>query len=76
MTTEEAATAALAGGGGGWTAAPHQPLGRRRSRFTLEELLCASVEMVGLDSLSTVYRAILRDGHMAVVKRLRDACWE
>uniref|UniRef100_A0A0E0F9J4 Protein kinase domain-containing protein n=1 Tax=Oryza meridionalis TaxID=40149 RepID=A0A0E0F9J4_9ORYZ len=60
--------------GGGWTAAPHQPQGgRRRSRFALEELLRASAEMVGRGSLGTVYRAVLSDGRMVAVKRLRDA---
>uniref|UniRef100_A0A0D9XWW5 Protein kinase domain-containing protein n=1 Tax=Leersia perrieri TaxID=77586 RepID=A0A0D9XWW5_9ORYZ len=46
---------------------------RRRSRFALEELLRASAEMVGRGSLGTVYRAVLSDGRMVAVKRLRDA---
>ncbi|KAF8706533.1 hypothetical protein HU200_030815 [Digitaria exilis] len=45
----------------------------RRSRFQLEELLRASAEMVGRGSLGTVYRAVLGDGRMVAVKRLRDA---
>ncbi|KAF0933311.1 hypothetical protein E2562_017096 [Oryza meyeriana var. granulata] len=58
---------------GGWTASAHQQQGRRRSRFALEELLRASAEMVGRGSLGTVYRAVLSDGRMVAVKRLRDA---
>ncbi|KAL6641900.1 hypothetical protein ACP70R_020081 [Stipagrostis hirtigluma subsp. patula] len=46
---------------------------QRRSRFQLEELLRASAEMVGRGSLGTVYRAVLGDGRMVAVKRLRDA---
>uniref|UniRef100_A0A6V7QX02 Protein kinase domain-containing protein n=1 Tax=Ananas comosus var. bracteatus TaxID=296719 RepID=A0A6V7QX02_ANACO len=42
-------------------------------RFELEELLRASAEMVGKGSLGTVYRAMLEDGCMVAVKRLRDA---
>ncbi|KAL6905637.1 hypothetical protein ACP4OV_003238 [Aristida adscensionis] len=45
----------------------------RPSRFQLEELLRASAEMVGRGSLGTVYRAVLGDGRMVAVKRLRDA---
>ncbi|KAG2614852.1 leucine-rich repeat receptor-like protein kinase PXC1 [Panicum virgatum] len=48
-------------------------LQERRSRFQLEELLRASAEMVGRGSLGTVYRAVLGDGRMVAVKRLRDA---
>jgi hypothetical protein len=47
-------------------------LQRRRGRFQLEELLRASAEMVGRGSLGTVYRAVLGDGRMVAVKRLRD----
>ncbi|XP_029118342.1 leucine-rich repeat receptor-like protein kinase PXC1 [Elaeis guineensis] len=50
--------------------------GRRKrgsKRFELEELLRASAEMLGKGSLGTVYRAVLEDGSMVVVKRLRDA---
>lgn len=47
--------------------------GRRGTRFQLEELLRASAEMVGRGSLGTVYRAVLSDGRMVAVKRLRDA---
>lgn len=41
-------------------------------KFELEELLRASAEMVGKGSLGTVYRAVLEDGRMVAVKRLRD----
>ncbi|XP_072969671.1 leucine-rich repeat receptor-like protein kinase PXC1 [Typha angustifolia] len=44
-----------------------------RTRFELEDLLRASAEMVGKGSLGTVYRALLDDGCMVAVKRLRDA---
>jgi serine/threonine protein kinase len=47
--------------------------GRRGTRFQLEELLRASAEMVGRGSLGTVYRAVLSEGCMVAVKRLRDA---
>ncbi|KAJ4766571.1 Leucine-rich repeat protein kinase family protein [Rhynchospora pubera] len=43
-----------------------------RRKFELEELLRASAEMVGKGSLGTVYRAVLEDGRMVAVKRLRD----
>ncbi|XP_008776136.2 leucine-rich repeat receptor-like protein kinase PXC1 [Phoenix dactylifera] len=45
----------------------------RRKRFELEELLRASAEMLGKGSLGTVYRAVLEDGCMVAVKRLKDA---
>ncbi|KAL6845825.1 hypothetical protein ACP4OV_024400 [Aristida adscensionis] len=45
----------------------------RPSKFQLEMLLRASVEMVCRGSLGTVYRAVLGDGRMVAVKRLRDA---
>ncbi|KAM0939658.1 putative protein kinase RLK-Pelle-LRR-III family [Dioscorea sansibarensis] len=50
--------------------------GKRRGcqrRFELEDLLRASAEMVGKGTLGTVYRAVLEDGCMVAVKRLRDA---
>ncbi|XP_073099411.1 leucine-rich repeat receptor-like protein kinase PXC1 [Elaeis guineensis] len=47
--------------------------GARRKRFELEELLRASAEMLGKGSLGTVYRAVLEDGCMVAVKRLKDA---
>ncbi|EHA8588748.1 Leucine-rich repeat receptor-like protein kinase PXC1 [Cocos nucifera] len=46
---------------------------RGSKRFELEELLRASAEMLGKGSLGTVYRAVLEDGSMVAVKRLRDA---
>lgn len=57
---------------GGWTSSTSHQQGRK-SRFELEELLRASAEMVGRGSLGTVYRAVLGDGRMVAVKRLRDA---
>ncbi|XP_058087707.1 leucine-rich repeat receptor-like protein kinase PXC1 [Magnolia sinica] len=44
----------------------------RRKQFELEDLLKASAEMLGKGSLGTVYRAILEDGCMVAVKRLKD----
>ncbi|KAG5150873.1 hypothetical protein JHK84_027345 [Glycine max] len=45
----------------------------RRSEFELEDLLRASAEMLGKGSLGTVYRAVLNDGCIVAVKRLKDA---
>jgi Protein kinase domain/Leucine rich repeat N-terminal domain len=45
---------------------------KKGRKFELEELLRASAEMVGKGSLGTVYRAVLEDGRMVAVKRLRD----
>lgn len=45
----------------------------RRKQFELEDLLKASAEMLGKGNLGTVYRAILEDGCMMAVKRLKDA---
>lgn len=42
-------------------------------RFDLDDLLRSSAEMVGRGSLGTVYRAVLEDGWMVAVKRLRDS---
>nr|XP_043624550.1 probable leucine-rich repeat receptor-like protein kinase At1g68400 [Erigeron canadensis] len=41
-------------------------------RFELEELLKASAEMLGKGGLGTTYKAMLDDGNMVVVKRLKD----
>ncbi|ERN13235.1 hypothetical protein AMTRI_Chr11g149930 [Amborella trichopoda] len=45
----------------------------RRKQFELEDLLRASAEMLGKGSLGTVYKAILEDGSVVAVKRLKDA---
>ncbi|XP_031473611.1 leucine-rich repeat receptor-like protein kinase PXC1 [Nymphaea colorata] len=45
----------------------------RRKRFELEDLLRASAEMLGKGSLGTVYKAILEDGSVVAVKRLKEA---
>ncbi|KAF3330867.1 Leucine-rich repeat receptor-like protein kinase PXC1 [Carex littledalei] len=45
---------------------------KKGRKFELEQLLRASAEMVGKGSLGTVYRAVLEDGRMVAVKRLRD----
>ncbi|KAF5473624.1 hypothetical protein F2P56_010224 [Juglans regia] len=45
----------------------------RRKQFVLEDLLRASAEMLGKGSLGTVYRAVLDDGCIMAVKRLKDA---
>ncbi|XP_020595295.1 leucine-rich repeat receptor-like protein kinase PXC1 [Phalaenopsis equestris] len=46
---------------------------KKAGRFELDELLRASAEMVGKGSIGTVYRAVLEDGEMVAVKRLKDA---
>ncbi|KAF8403197.1 hypothetical protein HHK36_011296 [Tetracentron sinense] len=45
----------------------------RKKQFELEDLLRASAEMLGKGSLGTVYKAVLEDGCMMAVKRLKDA---
>lgn len=45
----------------------------RRKQFELEDLLRASAEMLGKGSLGTVYKAVLDDGCIVAVKRLKDA---
>ncbi|XP_062192441.1 probable leucine-rich repeat receptor-like protein kinase At1g68400 [Phragmites australis] len=42
-------------------------------RFELEELLRASAEMLGKGACGTAYKAVLDDGTVVAVKRLRDA---
>jgi serine/threonine protein kinase len=42
-------------------------------RFELEELLRASAEMLGKGGCGTAYKAVLDDGTVVAVKRLRDA---
>lgn len=41
-------------------------------RFELEDLLRASAEMLGRGGLGTAYKAILDDGNVVAVKRLKD----
>ncbi|XP_073276676.1 leucine-rich repeat receptor-like protein kinase PXC1 [Primulina huaijiensis] len=45
----------------------------RKKQFELEDLLRASAEMLGKGSLGTVYKAVLDDGCIVAVKRLKDA---
>ncbi|PWZ34239.1 putative leucine-rich repeat receptor-like protein kinase [Zea mays] len=45
----------------------------RTRRFELEELLRASAEMLGKGGCGTAYKAVLDDGTVVTVKRLRDA---
>ncbi|CAI9261682.1 unnamed protein product [Lactuca saligna] len=41
-------------------------------RFELEDLLRASAEMLGKGGLGTAYKAVLDDGHVVAVKRLKE----
>ncbi|KAK9276854.1 hypothetical protein L1049_006391 [Liquidambar formosana] len=43
-------------------------------RFELEDLLRASAEMLGKGGFGTAYKAVLDDGHVVAVKRLKEAC--
>ena len=43
-----------------------------RKQFELEDLLRASAEMLGKGSFGTAYRAVLEDGSVVVVKRLKE----
>ncbi|XP_002994180.2 probable inactive receptor kinase At2g26730 [Selaginella moellendorffii] len=42
-----------------------------KNNFSLEDLLRASAEMMGQGSLGTSYRAVLEDGQMVAVKRIK-----
>ncbi|KAF7808860.1 putative leucine-rich repeat receptor-like protein kinase [Senna tora] len=42
-------------------------------RFELEDLLRASAEMLGKGGFGTAYKAVLEDGNVVAVKRLKDA---
>ncbi|XP_057961697.1 probable leucine-rich repeat receptor-like protein kinase At1g68400 [Malania oleifera] len=42
-------------------------------RFELEDLLRASAEMLGKGGMGTAYKAVLDDGNVVAVKRLREA---
>ncbi|KAH9321792.1 hypothetical protein KI387_016431 [Taxus chinensis] len=44
----------------------------RRKQFELEDLLRASAEMLGKGSFGTAYKAVLDDGCVVAVKRLKD----
>ncbi|XP_047057810.1 probable leucine-rich repeat receptor-like protein kinase At1g68400 [Lolium rigidum] len=70
------AVAAAAGGAGtferGKMVFLEEPGGGGR-RFELEELLRASAEMLGKGGCGTAYKAVLDDGSVVAVKRLRDA---
>ncbi|CAJ1957207.1 unnamed protein product [Sphenostylis stenocarpa] len=41
--------------------------------FELEDLLRTFVEMLGKSGLGTVYKVMLDDGNVVVIKRLKDA---
>ncbi|CAN0870303.1 Probable leucine-rich repeat receptor-like protein kinase At1g68400 [Linum grandiflorum] len=61
----------LVGGGGRGMAAMVFFEGAKR--FELEDLLRASAEMLGKGGFGTAYKAVLDDGHVVAVKRLKDA---
>jgi len=44
----------------------------RKKQFELEDLLRASAEMLGKGSFGTAYKAVLDDGCVVAVKRLKD----
>lgn len=44
----------------------------KRYSFDLEDLLRASAEVLGKGSVGTAYKAVLEDGSVLVVKRLKD----
>ncbi|XP_024521350.1 probable inactive receptor kinase At2g26730 [Selaginella moellendorffii] len=44
----------------------------RRGSFDLEDLLRASAEVLGKGSIGTTYKAVLEDGSIVAVKRLKD----
>lgn len=63
-------------------AAANNPAGYERGRmvffegvkrFELEDLLRASAEMLGKGGFGTAYKAVLDDGNVVAVKRLKDA---
>jgi hypothetical protein len=69
------AVAAAGGGGGTFERGKMvflEELGGGR-RFELEELLRASAEMLSKGGCGTAYKAVLDDGSVVAVKRLRDA---
>ncbi|KAH9318968.1 hypothetical protein KI387_020737, partial [Taxus chinensis] len=41
-------------------------------QFELEDLIRASAEMLGKNSFGTAYKAVLEDGNVVAVKRLRE----
>ncbi|XP_057425098.1 probable leucine-rich repeat receptor-like protein kinase At1g68400 [Lotus japonicus] len=47
--------------------------GENQKRFELEDLLRASAEMLGKGGFGTAYKAVLDDGNVVAVKRLKDA---
>lgn len=76
--SEKKVYASNGGGGGdsdGTTATDRSKLVfyDRKKQFELEDLLRASAEMLGKGSLGTVYKAVLDDGCIVAVKRLKDA---
>ncbi|CAM0879051.1 unnamed protein product [Alopecurus aequalis] len=70
------ATGAVAAAGGGSFERGKmvflEELGGGTRRFELEELLRASAEMLGKGGCGTAYKAVLDDGSVVAVKRLRD----
>ncbi|XP_015942018.1 probable leucine-rich repeat receptor-like protein kinase At1g68400 [Arachis duranensis] len=60
------------GGGGGFERGK-MVFFEGEKRFELEDLLRASAEMLGKGGFGTAYKAVLDDGNVVAVKRLKDA---
>ncbi|MED6215837.1 hypothetical protein PIB30_001977 [Stylosanthes scabra] len=61
------------GGGGGGFERGKMVFFEGEKRFELEDLLRASAEMLGKGGFGTAYKAVLDDGNVVAVKRLKDA---
>nr|KYP61455.1 putative inactive receptor kinase At1g48480 family [Cajanus cajan] len=66
------AAAAVSGGGGGGGDKKLVFFGNSVKVFDLEDLLRASAEVLGKGTFGTTYKAVLEDGPVVAVKRLKD----